>query len=112
MYVEDVDWSLRIRAAGFAVVLVPDALVRHKGSSASGGRASTTNLYYDTRNTIAVAERNAPLPRGARALRRGVIVGAHLVQAVAHPSRVEAARAVLSGWRDARAGRFGQRSSL
>lgn len=111
MYVEDVDWSLRIRAAGFAVVLVPDALVRHKGSTASGGRASTTNLYYDTRNTIAVAERQAPLPRGPRALRRAVIVGAHLVQALAHPSRFEAARAVVSGWRDARAGRSGQRSS-
>ena len=49
MYVEDVEWSLRIRKAGFAVVLVPDALVRHKGSAASGGTASTTNLYYDTR---------------------------------------------------------------
>jgi GT2 family glycosyltransferase len=111
MYVEDVDWSLRIRRAGFAVVLVPGARVRHKGSGSSGGRTSTTNLYYDTRNTIAVAERFAPLPRGVRALRRGVIVGAHLVQAASHPRRPEAARAVLSGWRDARAGRLGQRSS-
>ena len=111
LYVEDVEWSLRIRAAGFAVVLVPDALVRHKGSAASGGRASTTNLYYDTRNTIVVSERHAPLPPGARSLRRGVVVGAHLVQALRHPSTVAAARAVLAGWRDARAGRFGQRSS-
>ena len=111
MYVEDVDWSLRISRAGFAVVLVPDARVRHKGSGSSGGRSSTTNLYYDTRNTIVVAERFAPIPRGARALRRGVIVGAHLVQAAAHPQRVAAARAVLAGWRDARTGRLGQRSS-
>jgi GT2 family glycosyltransferase len=111
LYVEDVDWSLRIRAAGFAVVLVPDALVRHKGSAATGGRASTTNLYYDTRNTIVVAERDAPLPLGLHALRRGVVVGAHLLQALAHPARVDAARAVLAGWRDARAGRLGQRSS-
>jgi GT2 family glycosyltransferase len=111
MYVEDIDWSLRVRAAGFAVVLVPDALVRHRGSAASGGRASTTNLYYDTRNTIVVVERRSPLPRGARALRRGVIVGAHLAQAAAHPSRIEAARAVVAGWRDARARRLGQRSS-
>jgi GT2 family glycosyltransferase len=111
MYVEDVDWSLRVRAAGFAVVLVHDALVRHKGSAASGGRKSTTNLYYDTRNTIVVAERHAPLPRGVRALRRGAIVGAHLIQALAHPAPVEAAQAVVSGWLDARAGRLGQRSS-
>jgi GT2 family glycosyltransferase len=111
MYVEDVEWSLRIKRAGFAVVLVPDARVRHKGSAASGGRSSTTNLYYDTRNTIVVSERHAPLPRGARALRRGVVVGAHLAQSARHPSRLAAARAVLAGWRDARAGRLGQRSS-
>jgi GT2 family glycosyltransferase len=109
MYVEDVDWSLRILRAGFAVVLVPDARVRHKGSGSTGGRASTTNLYYDTRNTIVVAERHAPLPRGVRALRRGAVVGAHLAQAVTHPQRMAAARAVLAGWRDARAGRLGRR---
>jgi GT2 family glycosyltransferase len=111
MYVEDVDWSLRILRAGFAVVLVPDARVRHKGSGSTGGRASTTNLYYDTRNTIVVAERHAPLPRGVRALRRGAVVGAHLAQAVTHPHRVAAARAVLAGWRDARAGRLGRREA-
>jgi GT2 family glycosyltransferase len=109
MYVEDVDWSLRVRRAGFAVVFVPDARVRHKGSGSSGGGASTTNLYYDTRNTIVVAERYARLPRGARALRRGVVVGAHLVQAVRHPQRFAAVGAVLAGWRDARAGRLGRR---
>jgi GT2 family glycosyltransferase len=110
-YVEDVEWSLRIRRAGFGVVFVPDARARHKGSAATGGRASTTNMYYDTRNTIVVAERHAPLPRGLRALRRAVVVGSHLAQAATHPSRVEAARAVLAGWRDARAGRLGQRSA-
>jgi GT2 family glycosyltransferase len=111
MYVEDVEWSLRIRRAGFAVVFVPDARVRHKGAAASGGRASTTNLYYDTRNTIVVSERHAPLPRGLRALRRAVVVSAHLAQSARHPARVAAVRAVLAGWRDARAGRLGQRSS-
>jgi GT2 family glycosyltransferase len=110
-YVEDFEWSLRIRRAGFAVVFVPEARARHKGSAATGGRASTTNLYYDTRNTIVVAERHATLPPGLRALRRGVVVGAHLAQALSHPSRRDAVRAVLDGWRDARAGRLGQRSS-
>ena len=37
MYVEDVELSLRVRRAGFGVVLVPAARVRHKGSAASGG---------------------------------------------------------------------------
>lgn len=110
-YVEDVEWSLRIRRAGFAVVFVSDARVRHKGSAATGGKRSTTNLYYGTRNTIVVSERHARLPRGARGLRRGVIVATHLAQSLSHPSRLAAMRAVLAGWRDARAGRLGQRSS-
>jgi GT2 family glycosyltransferase len=111
LYVEDVDWSLRMRDAGLAVVLVPDARVRHAGSAASGGSVSTTNLYYDTRNTIAVCERRASLPRGARGLRRAIVVFAHLAQAARHPRRAAAMRAVVDGWRDARAGRLGQRSS-
>ena len=111
LYVEDVEWSLRVRGAGFAVVFVPGARVRHKGSGSSGGRVSTTNLYYTTRNTIVVSEQHAPLPHGLRALRRGVVVATHLALAASHPSRVEAARAVLAGWQDARAGRLGRRKS-
>jgi GT2 family glycosyltransferase len=106
-YVEDVDWSLRVRAAGLAVVFAPDARVRHKGSASTGGAASTTNLYYDTRNTIRVVERARPLPPGLRALRRAVVVGSHLALAVSHPARAAAARAVVAGWRDARSGRLG-----
>jgi GT2 family glycosyltransferase len=108
-YVEDVDWSLRMRAAGLAVVFVPDAVVRHKGGASTGGSASTAGLYYSTRNTIVVAERALPLPRGVRALRRGVVVATHLAQAASHPRRREAARAVLAGRRDAR---FGVRGPL
>jgi hypothetical protein len=46
-----------------------------------------------------------------RPLRRGVIVGAHLLQAMTHPTRRAAVAAVLEGRRDARAGVTGQRSS-
>ncbi len=108
-YVEDVDWSLRMRAAGFGVVFVPDAVVRHKGSASTGGDASTANLYYSTRNTILVAERHRPLPPGLRALRRGVVVATHLAQAASHSRRREAASAILGGWRDARAAAGGPR---
>jgi len=108
-YVEDVDLSLRVRGAGYAVVFVPDAVVRHKGSASTGGSASTANLYYSARNTIAVAERHRPLPHGLRGLRRFVVVATHLVQAASHPRPRKAAAAALAGWRDARAGRTGPR---
>jgi hypothetical protein len=67
---------------------------------------SPTSLYYNTRNMIVVAERHHRLPRGARALRRAVIVSAHLLAA----RSVAAARAVLAGWWDARRGRLGRRT--
>ncbi len=104
-YVEDAEWCLRIRAAGFAIVFVPDARVRHRGGSSTGGRASPTALYYHARNTLAVCEQHRPLPRGLRAFRCGVVIGTHLLQARGR----DAARAVLDGWRDYRAGRMGAR---
>lgn len=109
-YVEDVEWSLRIRRAGFSVLFVPDASARHKGSTSTGGAASNTSLYYSTRNTIVVCERYRPLPPGLRALRRTVVVAAHLAQSALRARRTEAMRAVLEGWRDARSGRLGQRA--
>ena len=102
-YVEDVDWSLRMRAAGFAVVFVPEARVWHRGSGSTGGAGSATSLYYATRNTLVVSERAKPLPPGLRGLRRAVVVGSHLVRAG------RGAPAVLEGWRDFRRGALGMR---
>jgi GT2 family glycosyltransferase len=104
-YAEDAEWCIRIRKAGFAVVFAPAAKVWHVGSASTGGLMSPMSLYYDTRNMIVVAERHRPLPRGLRTLRRGVIVAAHML-AARSPA---AARAVVSGWRDARRGRLGRR---
>ncbi len=67
--------------------------------------ARPASLYYDTRNLIVVCERFAPLPPGLRALRRLVVVVAHLLGA----RSAAGAAAVLAGWRDARRGRLGQR---
>jgi GT2 family glycosyltransferase len=108
-YAEDVDWCVRIRTAGFAVVFVPAARAWHRGSASTGGAASTANLYYSTRNTIYVCERHAPLPTGLRGARRCVVVGTHLLHALAHPNRRAALRAVVSGWQDARRARLGAR---
>src|SRR5581483_4359413 len=105
LYGEDAEWCIRIAKAGFAIVFVPDAKAWHVGSAGTGGLKSPTSLYYDTRNLIAVAERHRPLPRGARALRRAVVVGAHLLLV----RNLAGLRAVLAGWRDARRGRLGPR---
>ena len=61
LYAEDVDWSLRTRAAGLRHYLVPRSRVYHKVSMGSGGENMPGPLYYATRNTLVVCERWAPL---------------------------------------------------
>jgi hypothetical protein len=62
------------------------------------------------RNTIAVSERHLPLPRPLRALRRWLILGVFLFQALALSERRRPfVAAVRDGYRDALAGRFGER---
>jgi GT2 family glycosyltransferase len=112
-YVEDVDWCCRALAAGFEIWFVPDALAWHRVSASTGGeRASTHALYYGVRNTIAVSERHLPLPRPLRALRRWLILAVFLFQALAlSAGRRPFVAAVRDGYRDALAGRFGERAA-
>ena len=104
-YAEDTEWCLRIREAGFGVVFVPDAKVWHVGSASTGGMRSPTSIYYDTRNMIAVAERHDPRGAASAAIRRGVVLAAHLANA----RDSKGVRAAVKGWRDARRGRLGRR---
>ncbi len=108
-YYEDTDWSLRVRAAGRRLYVVPAARIWHKVSRSSGGESSPATLYYGTRNALAVAERYAPLGFVGTRRRRGVLLAAHGMQAVQSSHPREGLAAVLAGWRDFRAGRFGRR---
>jgi GT2 family glycosyltransferase len=107
LYVEDLEWSLRIREAGFAVVYVPAARVRHRISVAAGGAGSPTTSYYETRNMLAVVERQRPLPSGLTGLRRALVVTPRVLLSARRPATAWAA---LRGWRDYRRGRMGRRS--
>ena len=106
LYAEDLEWCLRIREAGFAVVYVPEARVRHRVSAAAGGAGSPTPAYYETRNMLAVVERFRPLPRGLTGVRRALVVAPRVLLALLRPA---SARAALRGWRDYRRGRMGRR---
>jgi GT2 family glycosyltransferase len=106
-YVEDVDWSIRARAAGFEVLFVPWARAWHRVGASTGG--ATHNSYYGTRNMVVVCERHRPLPPPLSWLRRGVILVSFAAYALRQPNRREALTAVREGYRDARAGRLGPR---
>ncbi len=109
-YVEDVDWALRVRAAGMHVLFAPGARAWHRVSASTGGEArSTHTLYYGVRNTIVVLERRRPLPWPAGALRRVSILATFAAYAVTRADRRAALAAVREGFADARARRLGIR---
>jgi len=109
LHVEDVEWSLRIRAAGYRVLMVPRARVWHRVSVTTGGEHSPAVAYYAVRNTLAVSSWHAPLS-GLAKLRRDLaiwLVAVVHVRRAPHPLRN--LRSVMEGWRDFRAGRLGER---
>jgi GT2 family glycosyltransferase len=109
-YVEDVDWALRVRDAGFEIVFAPGARAWHSISASTGGvKVSTHTLYYGVRNTVTVLERRRPLGRIGTTLRRAAILATFVLHALTRTNRLEALRAVRSGFADARHGRLGQR---
>jgi GT2 family glycosyltransferase len=108
-YAEDVEWSLRARAAGLSIVVVPSSIVYHRVSAASGGASSSNTLYYALRNGLVVAERAAPLGRVATLRRRLEAAGAFGIQALRSGDARRGLRAVAEGLRDARTRRMGPR---
>jgi GT2 family glycosyltransferase len=108
-YAEDVDWSMRARASGLEILVVPASIVRHRVSAATGGDSSPTSLYYALRNGIVVAERYAPRGVVGTWLRRATAAGATALQALRSRDRVGGIRAVASGLGDAARNRLGPR---
>ncbi|OGG26669.1 hypothetical protein A2960_00660 [Candidatus Gottesmanbacteria bacterium RIFCSPLOWO2_01_FULL_39_12b] len=50
LYYEDVDYSMRVKLAGFKIVYLPRAYLWHKNASSSGKPGSSTHIYYQNRN--------------------------------------------------------------
>jgi GT2 family glycosyltransferase len=66
-YVEDVDWSIRCRSAGFAIVLCPTAKLWHD-VSVTGKKRPAMMRYYLTRNHLWTLRRHASLWQFATAM--------------------------------------------
>ena len=110
--VEDVEYSLRMRAAGYRILFVPQGLVAHRVAMASGGERAPMTAYYEMRNTLEVCSRHAPLRLPARLWRELGSLTVHLLHARLSSQPIANARAVTEGWRDFRAGRLGRRPDL
>ncbi len=109
--IDDFEWSLRMRRAGYRVYCVSGARMWHKVSAARGGEDTPTIAYFSVRNTLAVNARHAPLKGVAASAQPRDPGGAHRhARKGAHP--VKNLRAVIEGWQDYRRGRLGPRGSL
>jgi GT2 family glycosyltransferase len=100
LYFEDLDWCLRIREAGFRVVSVPSAVVRHLGGG-SIGRAAPARTYFSVRNHLWVASRHGRW-RGSR-LQWPLICAYHIMYVLSHAEFRHRGHlsALLHGARDA-----------
>ncbi len=56
-YGEDVDFCVRVRAAGFKILVAPDAVVRHRRHNSLGG-VSPQLAYYAVRNSFLFARKH------------------------------------------------------
>jgi len=52
MYFEDLDWSLRLRQAGYRLRLISDAHLYHRVAVSSGGLESPLRQYYLARSSV------------------------------------------------------------
>ena len=65
-YLEDVDWSLRARLAGWECRYEPRAVAYHMGSATLGAGPSEFNLFHNWRNGLWILVKDLPGPTLAR----------------------------------------------
>jgi hypothetical protein len=104
---EDVEWSLRLRRAGYEIHFEPSARVRHRVARTQGGEHSLASFYYGVRNQLAVSQAMCPLAPLGDTRRSVTALAAQLLRARRAPEPAAAARASLEGFCDWRRGRLG-----
>lgn len=67
---DDTDWCRRAAKAGFPLLMLRDAAIRHIGSASIGGRQSPLQVYFLTRNRLLFARKHCSAIERLRLLRR------------------------------------------
>jgi GT2 family glycosyltransferase len=108
LYFEDVEWCLKARRAGFYCKVVPEARIGHKVSK-NTQEYSFSYIYYQYRNGLLLAKRNAPFLIKIIAYKVSFLV--YLKQAIKlifMPSKKEWAKAAMRGMEDFYKGKTGK----
>lgn len=107
VYYEDVEWNLRARRAGFRCVVVPKAMIWHKGA-ASSKEFSPSYIRYHVRNGLLLSRRMG-MPLQIFAAYSVSLLRAlwQIPKLFGSPQQKQWGKAILLGIRDAWLGRTG-----
>lgn len=72
LYLEDLDYGLRAKAAGYHLVYYPKSVIWHVNAGSSGGAGNPIHDYYITRNRLLVGMRYAPVRTKLALIREAV----------------------------------------
>jgi GT2 family glycosyltransferase len=61
LYLEDLDWSLRIQKSGYKTLFCPSSVLWHINAGSSGRPGNPLHEYYFTRNRLLLGFRYAPV---------------------------------------------------
>lgn len=108
LYLEDVDWCLKARRAGFKCVVVFRSKIWHKVSQ-SAVEASFSYIYYHFRNGLLLTKRNAPFFIKILAyLNSFWMFKKQIIKSLIFPKKRIWARAIMKGIGDFYKRRFGK----
>ncbi|MDP2934725.1 MAG: glycosyltransferase family 2 protein [bacterium] len=108
LYFEDAEWCLKARRAGFDCKVVSEARIGHKVSK-NTQEYSFSYIYYQYRNGLLLAKRNAPLLIKILAYKISFLVYIkQVIKLVLMPSKKDWARAAMRGIGDFYKGKTGK----
>jgi GT2 family glycosyltransferase len=107
LYWEDVDWSYRLRVAGYKLLVVPGARIKHRVNATTSTLPSLGSVYYWERNRLRFIKKWAS--RKSRIIALVKILWRSIAWRVQLPQDDPQASTKLEAYRDYLLGRYGQR---
>ena len=113
LYLEDTDLAMRIREAGYKIVLVPESSIYHKVSRSSGGSVTPNPIYYQVRNNLLlIKEKSSNFVERGLGCGYMILLSSKIILNLFTrrlPQKYLVFRAVVQAWLDFLTGRLGRR---